>query len=154
MQGSDIAILALIAVVLIAAIAIWFAVRRRHTHALRDKYGDEYDRTLHEHGKRAAAEAALEEREERVAELDIRPLAPANRAQFVHEWQEVKAVFVESPAEAALHADRLLAKSMDVRGYPMADFNYLRATGLPLGMILNFGPRRTAKRRGPDFRRR
>lgn len=123
MQGSDIAILALIAVVLIAAIAIWFAVRRRHTHALRDKYGDEYDRTLHEHGKRAAAEAALEEREERVAELDIRPLAPANRAQFVHEWQEVKAVFVESPAEAALHADRLLAKIMEVRGYPMADFD-------------------------------
>ena len=25
--------------------------------------------------------------------------------------------------------------------------NYLRATGLPLGMILNFGPRPTAKRR-------
>ena len=52
MQGSDIAILALIAVVLIAAIAIWFAVRRRHTHALGDRFGEDYDRIPHEFGRK------------------------------------------------------------------------------------------------------
>lgn len=123
MQSSEILILVLIGIVLVAAIAIWFAMRQRRTHALRDRFGDEYDRTLHEHGRRSAAEEALEKREERVAELDIRPLTPANKAQFIHEWQDVKADFVDSPVEAALHADRLLAKIMQVRGYPMADFD-------------------------------
>src|SRR5690554_2867966 len=123
MQSNEILILAVIAIALIAAIVAWAAMRRRHTESLRARYGGEYDRTLHEHGRRSAAEKALEEREERVAQLDIRPLTPANRAQFIHEWQEVKADFVDSPAEAALHADRLLAKIMRARGYPMGDFD-------------------------------
>ena len=123
MQSSDIVILVLVGLVLLAAILIAVAMRRRRTHILQDRFGDEYDRTLHEHGRRQAAEAALEEREERVAELDIHPLTPANRAQFVEEWHEVKADFVDSPAEAALHADRLLANIMQARGYPMADFD-------------------------------
>ena len=35
----------------------------------------------------------------------------------------VKAVFVDSPPEAVLHADRMIAQMMTARGYPMADFN-------------------------------
>jgi hypothetical protein len=123
MQSTDIAILALIAVVIAAAVLIFVAMRRRRTHALQDRFGEEYDRTLHEHGKRAPAEAALHEREKRVAELDIRPLRPEERGTFVNEWREVKAVFVDSPPEAVLHADRMVAKMMAARGYPMADFD-------------------------------
>ncbi len=124
MQSTDLAILALIAVVIIAAVLIFVAMRRRHTHALQDRFGEEYDRTLHEHGKRGAAEAALHEREKRVAELDLRPLSPEERGAFASEWREVKAVFVDSPPEAVLHADRMVAKLMQARGYPMADFDH------------------------------
>ena len=49
MQSSDIVILVLIGLVLIAAILIAVAMRRRRTHTLQDRFGDEYDRTLHEH---------------------------------------------------------------------------------------------------------
>lgn len=122
MQESEIMIAVLIGIAFLAAIAVWFAMRRRHTTQLREKYGDEYDRTLHEHGRRGAAEAALEERAERVSKLDIRPLDPAAREAAIVEWREVKAVFVDSPVEAVHHADRLLAKIMTTRGYPMADF--------------------------------
>ena len=65
----------------------------------------------------------LEEREERVAKLDIRPLTAQERGDFSREWREVKAVFVDSPVEAVHHADRLLATIMRTRGYPMADFD-------------------------------
>ncbi len=124
MQSTDYAVLALIAVVIIAAIMIIVAMRSRRTHALQDRFGEEYDRTLHEHGKsRAKAEAALHEREKRVAELDIRPLTPEERGAFTKEWNEVKAVFVDSPPEAVLHADRLTAQMLAARGSPMADFN-------------------------------
>jgi hypothetical protein len=123
MQTNDILILALIVVVIVAAITIWLAMRRRHTHSLQERYGDEYDRTLEEKGKRAKAEAALEEREKRVAKLDIRPLEPREREGFIAEWREVKATFVDSPVEAVHHADRLLTTIMKTRGYPMADFD-------------------------------
>ena len=123
MQQGEIIILTLVGLVLLAAILIWLAVRNRNTTKLREKFGDEYDRTVEEKGRRSAAEAALEEREKRVAELDIRPLTPQQRDDAIREWREVKAIFVESPVEAVLHADRLLSRIMQARGYPMADFD-------------------------------
>ena len=123
MQQGEIIILTLVGLVLLAAILIWLAVRNRNTTKLREKFGDEYDRTVEEKGRRSAAEAALEEREKRVAELDIRPLTPQPRDDAIREWREVKAIFVESPVEAVLHADRLLSRIMQARGYPMADFD-------------------------------
>ena len=123
MQQGEIIILALVGLVLLAAILIWLAVRNRNTTKLRDKFGDEYDRTVEEKGRRSAAEAELEEREKRVAELDIRPLTPQQRDAAITEWREVKAVFVDSPVEAVHHADRLLASIMKAGGYPMADFD-------------------------------
>lgn len=120
---SDMTAIIVIAAVIVAALALWAALRRRRTNTLRDRFGDEYDRTVEEQGKRAKAEAALEERAERVAKLDIRPLTPPERQAAITEWREVKAVFVDSPVEAVHHADRLLASIMTARGYPMADFD-------------------------------
>jgi hypothetical protein len=119
----DEATITAIAALVVLAIVIWAALRRRRTHTLRERFGDEYDRTVEEQGKPAKAEAALLEREARVSKLDIRPLAPQERDAAITEWREVKAVFVDSPVEAVHHADRLLASVMNARGYPMADFD-------------------------------
>lgn len=114
---------AILAAILLVAVLVWVGVRRHRTHALRERFGDEYDRTVEQHGKPARAEAALLEREQRVAKLDIRPLRPEEREAAITEWREVKAVFVDSPVEAVHHADRLLSSIMRTRGYPMADFD-------------------------------
>jgi hypothetical protein len=123
MQNINPLVWVLIGVVVVAAIAAWLIYRGRRTAALRDKFGDEYDRTLETAGGRTKAEAALEERQERVAKLDIRPLAERERVEFSRDWRNTKAVFVDSPVEAVHHADRLLADIMQARGYPMADFD-------------------------------
>lgn len=123
MQPNTIVLLAVIAALVAVGILIWAGMRGRRTNALRERFGDEYDRTLEEQGKRAEAEAALQAREARVAKLDIRPLTPPQRDAAITEWREVKAVFVDSPVEAVHHADRLLAAIMKARGYPMADFD-------------------------------
>ena len=115
-------VLLIIVVLAIAAVIFWLFMRRKRSDALRERFGDEYDRTIAVRGARSKAEADLEEREKRVARLDIRSLTQEERAGFSEEWAEVKAVFVDSPAEAVLHAERLLAKMMQTRGYPMADF--------------------------------
>jgi hypothetical protein len=123
MDEANITAIIAIAAVVVLAIVLWTAMRRRRTHTLRERFGDEYDRTVEEQGKRGKAEAALEERAERVAKLDIRPLTPPERDAAITEWREVKAVFVDSPTEAVHHADRLLSAIMKTRGYPMADFD-------------------------------
>jgi len=123
MQTSTLTLIVIAVAVVLLGIVLWAALQRRRTNALRDRFGDEYDRTVEAEGKRAKAEAVLEEREERVAKLDTRPLTPPEREAAITEWREVKAVFVDSPVEAVHHADRLLASIMRARGYPMADFD-------------------------------
>lgn len=115
MQSDTVILIAIVAGIAALAVILWAALRGRRTTALRERFGDEYDRTL--------AEQALREREERVSQLHIRPLEPGERQAAIVEWREVKAVFVDSPVEAVHHADRLLASIMRTRGYPMADFD-------------------------------
>lgn len=123
MQGDELTVtLAVVIGVIVLAALAWFLIRRRHSNALRAKFGDEYDRTVSQHGPRAG-EANLEARAKRVADLDIRPLGPQEREQFSGEWHEVKALFVDSPKEAVLRADRLLTEMMRTRGFPMGDFD-------------------------------
>jgi hypothetical protein len=44
-------VLVLIGVVLAAAILVAVVMNRRRDHALRDRFAEEYDRVLHEHGR-------------------------------------------------------------------------------------------------------
>lgn len=113
----------LIGAVVVLGLVFWLVARRRNTAVLREHFGDEYDRTVEARGGVGKAERDLEEREERVKKLDIRPLGPKERGEFIDEWREVKAVFVDSPVEAVHHADRLLTRIMTARGFPMGDFD-------------------------------
>ena len=117
-------LIALFVVLVIAVgVILWLVMRQRRTAHLRDKFGDEYDRTVDTAGDRAEAERNLEKREERVDALDIRRLTANEHDRFRTEWQDVKATFVDSPVEAVLHADRMLGTMMKTVGYPMADFD-------------------------------
>jgi hypothetical protein len=44
-------ILVLIGVVVAMAVLVVIAMNRRRNHALRDRFAEEYDRTLHEYGR-------------------------------------------------------------------------------------------------------
>lgn len=122
MENQEPLIAAAIIVVVVLALLAWLFMQRRKTQDLRDRFGDEYDRTLDARGTRRGAEADLRDRQERVKTLEIRPLSDGERSRFTSEWTETKALFVDSPVEAVSRADRLLANVMQTRGYPMADF--------------------------------
>ena len=123
MINTETVILALVGLTVLVALGVWWMMRRRRSGMLRARYGDEYDRTVQAAGGRSAAEANLAAREKRMADLSVRSLTPEERDRFSGEWHEVKALFVDSPVEAALHADRTLTSMLETRGFPMADFD-------------------------------
>jgi hypothetical protein len=115
-------VVAIVVIVVVLAIIGWILSRRRRSEHLRKQFGPEYDHAIAHEGGRAQAEAELAKREKRVAKLDIRPLEPAQRQEFVDRWKDVQARFVDDPARAVADADGLLGQVMSARGYPVSDF--------------------------------
>jgi hypothetical protein len=111
-----------VAVVLAAAVLIWFLVKRTKSRGLRRGFGPEYERTMARAGDRGLAESDLRERRERVQALDLRPLSTSDHDRFASEWTKVQAAFVDAPSEAVTDADELIQQVMATRGYPVEDF--------------------------------
>ena len=124
MNMTTIAIIGFFALGVIAAIAlaIWFYTKRRRTEQLRSKFGPEYNRALRADGDPRHAEQLLQERQRRVAKLDIKPLNDKQRLGFADAWEHAQARFVDDPEAAVENADVLVQEVMSVRGYPVTDF--------------------------------
>ena len=121
MTPTTLWILVAIAAVIIIGL-VWMALSRRRSQQLRQRFGPEYDQTLRSEGNVRKAEAVLDARARRVEKLHIRPLAPADATRFDTAWRAVQARFVDDPKGAVVEADRLVADLMQVRGYPVGDF--------------------------------
>jgi hypothetical protein len=119
-------ILFIIAVVLVLVIvsAIFALVvsRRKHTEHLQDHFGTEYDRTVQSMGNEKKAQTELDERRKHVAALDIHPLSVSERERYLAEWAAVQSKFVDEPGKAIEDADHLIIEVMQLRAYPVADF--------------------------------
>jgi hypothetical protein len=124
------AIVIVIAVIAVLIIA-WLVIRRRRTVRLRERFGPEYDRAVHEVGP-TRADSVLLEREKRVEKFSIRALDPDERERFVTSWRAVQSRFVDDPQKAVTEADLLVDKVMLARGYPMSDFEQ-RAADISVG---------------------
>lgn len=114
----------LIGILLVIALGavVMLIMGQRRTRSLNEQFGPEYQRTLSSMRDRGKAEAELLKRNERVEQLKIRPLAPDDRHRFEESWQADQARFVDDPRGAVKEADRLVADLMQVRGYPVGDF--------------------------------
>jgi len=114
-----------VAVVLIIAVSAWLYLRKRRstTASLRQRFGPEYERAVHEHGSERKAEAKLTDREKRIEKLNIRELNPMERERFSEQWKSVQSHFVDSPKGAVTEGDDLVSSLMKTRGYPTSDFN-------------------------------
>jgi len=111
------------AVVIVLLLAAWTVASRRRSTQLKGRFGPEYDRTVGDADSRRKAERELRERQERRAQLDIRPLTPAARERYSGQWQTTQARFVDDPGAAVNDADRLVQQVMRERGYPTDDFD-------------------------------
>jgi len=110
-------------VIALLALAAWFfSQKKRQSERLQQRFGAEYGRTVGELGGRTKAESELKAREERVEQLAITPLAPAEAARFSQAWNALQGRFVDNPKGVVVQADQLVRELMVKRGYPMGDF--------------------------------
>ncbi|MGW0787838.1 hypothetical protein ACWD04_06200 [Streptomyces sp. NPDC002911] len=110
----------IVAVVLVAALALYLARgRRTGGRGLQRRFGPEYDRTVARHdGDTKAAEHELSERVRLHGTLSERPLRPEAREAYARRWAEVQERFIDSPKDAVVEADALLAQLARDRGFP------------------------------------
>lgn len=113
-----------VAVLVIASLflAPGFA-RRQRAKKLQTKFGPEYDRTVETLGDEKKAQAELDERRKRVEALNIQPLSASDRGHYLSDWADVQSKFVDEPGQAIVDADRLIKEVMQLRAYPVADFD-------------------------------
>jgi FtsZ-interacting cell division protein ZipA len=121
-MNNTVVLVLVVIVVALVAVGLWLYSQRRRSDELRERFGPEYDRAVHDYGASGKAERALRDRAERVEQLHIRALSPEESARYAAEWRSVQAQFVDDPRNAIGDADRLVAEVMQARGYPMADF--------------------------------
>ena len=123
MSTSEVVLLIVVLVVLVAVVAAVLVAlrRRRRSEQLRGAFGPEYDRTVSAADKRRDAEQELAQRQQRHAELDIRPLPEASRQRYLTAWDGVQTRFIDSPVLALSEADALLSRLMGERGFPTDD---------------------------------
>jgi len=122
MDSLDPKIVVGVLIALAVIIVAFVLTQKRRSDALRGKFGPEYERLVREHGDPRHAERELGDRIERVKQLHITPLAPEHRRRFAEAWRSDQARFVDDPKGAVVEADRLVADLMQVRGYPVGDF--------------------------------
>jgi hypothetical protein len=95
---------------------------RNRSKALHESFGFEYDRTVQALGDEKKAQVELQERQKHVEALDIRSLSMRERDRYLTDWMAVQSEFVDEPDQAIVDADRLIMEVMQLRAYPVSDF--------------------------------
>ncbi len=97
--------------------------RRNRTERLQNQFGTEYDQTVGSLGDDKKAQDELENRQKHVDSLDIRPLSEEERERYLADWTAVQSKFVDEPGQAMIDADHLIMEVMQLRNYPVSDFD-------------------------------
>ena len=122
MNSTYVVVIVVVVLVIVGAILGLVFSRRKRSERYHDQYGPEYDRTVQAMGSKKKAQIELEERRKHVETLDIRPLTASERERYLADWAAVQSRFVDEPGQAIGDADRLIMQVMQMRNYPVSDF--------------------------------
>jgi len=123
MDSINIIITVVLVLVVIGAILGTVFANRNRSKKLHDYFGTEYDHTVQIMGNEKKAQTELNDRWKHVETLDIHPLTEIERARYMTDWSAVQSKFVDEPGQAIIDADRLIMEVMQLRAYPVSDFD-------------------------------
>lgn len=122
MNTSYLIVAVSVVVIMGTVLGLIYARRTKRTERLHAQFGSEYDHTVQSLGNEKKAQTELEERQRYVKALDIRPLTVDEHKRYLADWAAVQSSFVDEPRRAIVDADRLIKEVMQLRAYPVADF--------------------------------
>ena len=122
MNTTNIIVAVSVLLIMGTVLGLIFARRTKRTERLHGQFGSEYDHTVKSLGNEKKAQTELEERQRYVKALDIRPLTVDEHTRYLADWAAVQSSFVDEPRRAIVEADRLIMEVMELRAYPVADF--------------------------------
>ncbi|HWR66493.1 MAG TPA: hypothetical protein VN364_10265 [Bellilinea sp.] len=122
MDSTLIIVIAVVVLVIVGLLLASSFSSRNRSKRLQDRFGTEYDRTVQTLGDKKKAQTELDERQKHVAGLNIKPLSAADRERYQANWAAIQSKFVDEPGQAIGNADRLIMEVMQVRAYPVSDF--------------------------------
>jgi hypothetical protein len=123
MDATYINIIAVVLVMLVAGVILAPAfIRRNRSKQFQNQFGAEYEHTVQALGDEKKAQTELVERQKHVEALDIHPLSESEHERYVADWAAVQSKFVDEPGPAIVAADHLIMEAMQLRGYPVSDF--------------------------------
>jgi hypothetical protein len=123
MNTTYIIIAVVVVLAVLGAILGPIFARRRRTEGFQNKYGSEYDRTVESAGSDKGAQLELNARQEHVDGLNIRALSEPERDRYMADWKAVQGKFVDEPGQATVEADHLIMEVMQLRDYPVSNFD-------------------------------
>jgi hypothetical protein len=116
-------IVGIVLLVLVLAAILWpIMARRKRSERFKGQFGSEYDHTVELLGDEKKAQTELEKRQKHVDALDIRSLTETEHKRYLADWVAVQSKFVDEPGQAIVDADRLIMEVMQLRAYPISDF--------------------------------
>jgi hypothetical protein len=145
-------VIAVIVLLILVGLLGMVFTRRQRTKRLQERFGPEYDRTVREVGDRRQAEEELEARLGHVKALEIRPLSVEETERFTSEWQLAQAEFVDEPLAALQKANQLIKEVMNIKGYPVDDFEQ-RAADISVDypdLVIDYRELRAIATKGDD----
>ena len=122
MNSTYIIIAVVLVLVVLGAVLGPIFARRRRSDRFHDHFGAEYDHTVETLGTEKKAQTELDQRQQHVDTLNIRPLTIKEHDRYLADWTAVQAKFVDEPGQATVEADHLIMEVMQVRAYPISDF--------------------------------
>lgn len=123
MDTNTITLIAVVVVLFFTgAILIPIFIRRNRVSRLQSKFGPEYEQTVQALGNEEQAQAELEARQKHVKTFETRSLTALEREHYQMAWAAVQSNFVDEPGQSLVEADRLIMEVMQLRAYPVSDF--------------------------------
>ena len=121
MTTLDIVIIVVV-ILLLGGILAPIFYRHRRKQGFQKKYGPEYDKAVKTMGGDKKAQTEMDDRRKHVEGLVIRPLTVSEHERYTADWKSVQSKFVDEPGQAIVDADRLIMEVMQIRGFPLSDF--------------------------------
>jgi hypothetical protein len=127
MNTTYMVIAVIVVLVIVGVVLAPILARKKHSENLKDKFGSEYDRLVESTGDAKKARAELDERQKHADNLVLHPLSSGESNRYQTDWDAVQSSFIDEPGQAVVKADRLIIEIMQVRGYPLSDFDHRAA---------------------------